>query len=231
MDTNVDYDEISLIDLIVMWFRHWVPATVLGVFTIFIGCIVVSTLKNTYDSEARIHVGQLGNGIALIDPHEMVAHLKFRFDVDNKNSVTRSFPRIENVAYNKNKGEFVIKVVARGYEPNGVAAFLRDSLDSILLEQRNSFDAYYKQTKTLYGELRESNSEAVPSVFMQLKSMKSPDILTPPTVSSYPSGPKKLLYYVLVAMCGLFAALFLPYALDLFSRIRLAVENDKTKLI
>ena len=152
MENQNQYEEISLIEVIVMWLKNWRPAVCCGMLVIALGVLVVSLLTPKYDSTVDFQVGKIGEDF-LISPAVFVAQLKAEYRVGDDTQGVRPLPRLEKVSGNKRDESPVVKLTARAKTAEEGAEFLSELTQGVIESHLVIYQKNRAEKQALYEQL------------------------------------------------------------------------------
>ena len=166
MENQNQYEEISLVELIVMWLKNWKPAVLLGGVVIILGLAAVSSLAPKYDSKVKLQIGNLSYDELIQSPETLVDQLKAEYRVGDKTQGARPLPRLEAATYSKRSKSPVIELTARAETAEGAAAYLKEVINPLLKGHESKYQSTKNKHSTLkndlllyLGELKDSKSK------------------------------------------------------------------------
>jgi uncharacterized protein involved in exopolysaccharide biosynthesis len=249
VENQNQYEEISLVELIVMWLRNWKPAVLLGSIVIMLGLAAVSSLDTKYDSKVKLEIGALSSDELIQLPESLVAQLEAKYRVGDTTQGVRPLPRLESVSHNKRSESPVIEFTARAETPEKAASYLNDVLSSLLQEHEKQYQSAKNEHQRLKDDLQLYLSElkvgkskggskeinvadvldSISKAARAVEIMKKTQMLSEPSVPVKPSVPKKTIFFAVVLLMGFAAMLFWPFVLAFVSTIREELQRQAEK--
>jgi uncharacterized protein involved in exopolysaccharide biosynthesis len=222
VENQNQYEEISLVELIVMWLSNWKPAVFWGVVVMVAGMGAVSSLAPQYDSKVKLKIGGINSEELLQLPEALVAQQVAKYKVGDVTQGERSLPRVESVSYDKRSGAPLVEFVARAETAEAAAAYLLTITDKVLLEHQAKYQAVKNENEKLKSNLEQYLSDlklsqakggaedvnmatvlgSINKASSSLALMSETHLLSAPSLPVKPSAPKKNLFYVLSLIFG-----------------------------
>lgn len=231
MENQNQYEEISLVELIVMWLKNWRPAVVCGTLVIALGVLAVSMLTPKYDSTVSFQVGKLGEDL-LISPAVLVAQLKAEHRVGDDTQGVRPLPRLEKISSNKREESPVVKFTARANTAEEAAEFLDGLTQTIIVSHQAIYQKSREDKQALYEQIAEQkgdNGGVLAQIQNDLSVMTPSRLLSLPSVPVEPAAPKKNMLYAVSLLLGLMVMLVLPFVLAFISSVKEELQRQAEK--
>ena len=228
LENQSQYEEISLVELIVMWLKHWKPAVISGLVVMALAAFLVSVLTPKYESKVSLQIGSLGEDL-LQSPSVLVARLKALHRVGDDTQGMRPLPRLQAISNNKREDSPVIELTARAYTAESAAEFLSQLTREIVDDHNMDYQKSRKEKQALYEQLllqKGDSGEVLAKIQTELAVMHPSKLLSAPSVPVKPAAPKKLLLYTMALILGFFVTLILPFVLAFIASIKQELKRQ-----
>lgn len=248
MTNEQNEQELSLVDLVVIWLQGWRPAVISAAALMVLVAGLVQLLSERYESQMYVQLAslQIDSETKLMVPsQQVVSGLKVRHSLTDA-SKKRPLPRLESVSRNDEKEDSgVIKLVALGETPEEA----RGVLESVLKELRARHDPLVTEREESRKEListlenytlRVSSNDQLSSqvdlaeAFKQLseakrelQSIRNTHALRPPSLPEEPVSPKIKLILLAAFVLASGLALIIPFILDFVRQVKARVEQPE----
>lgn len=231
LENQNQYEEISLVELIVMWLKNWKPAVCTGLVTILLAVSLVALLTPKYDSKVSLQVSRLGKEL-LVEPAVLVAQLKAAHRVGDDTQGLRPLPRLESVSSNKRDDSPVIEFLARAKSAESAAEFLQALTQKIIESHSVIYQKSRAEKQALYDQLtaqKGGNGEVLAQIQNDLAVMTPSSLLSPPSIPVKPTAPKKTLLYAVSLALGFIVMLVLPFLLVFVNGVKEELQRQAEK--
>lgn len=244
MDHQNTYDEISLVELVVMWIKGWKPAALCALLAFLLGAFVINMLPNKYESQVQLIIGGLDEDKLFVQPQALVAQLKAKYRVGDNTQGARPLPRLESVAVGKNAKSAILTFKAKAYTAEEAASYLAAVLAQIEDNHNVSYDqaasdkrlaitqtqAYLEDIKNGKVTAQDANvSDVIKNINelqQELAAIKPTTVLAKPSLPVKPTSPKKPLLFAVLVVMSLAVLFILPFLLQFVSSIKAELNKQ-----
>ena len=231
MESQNQYEEISLVELIVMWLKNWKLAVACGLAVMVSAVFLVSLLTPKYDSIVNFQIGKTGDDL-LISPAVLVARLKAEYRVGDDTQGERPLPRLEKINSNKRDQSPVVELTARAKTAEEAAEFLSELTQGLIEEHLAIYQKNRAQKQALFDQLTTQegdNASVLAKIQSELAVMNPSSLLSHPSVPVKPTAPKKPLLYAVSLLLGFIVMLILPFLLAFISSIKEELQRQASQ--
>lgn len=244
MSSDNQYQELSLVDLSVVWIRYWKLAVIAGALLFSLVLLGMSFLSERYESQVYVQLAsmQLKDKRVMFVTAERVANqLKAQYGLDSGKS--RPLPRLEKVNFDAKGEGAVIKLLTLGETAGSAQQYAQKLADKLQSEHQPLVDAAVQSRQQEVTDLQryikriESDSSqssqvnlslaysAISQAQREIASVRTTGAIKQASLPDQPSAPKKLLIVVagFVLACGV--ALVLPFLLDFLRQVRVRLQQ------
>lgn len=247
MTSNTHDQELSLVDLVVIWLKGWRLALVGAVTVMALVVVLVQILPERYESQVYVQLASLqieSETKLMVPSQQVVSGLKVRHSLTDT-SRERPLPRLESVSLENDKDDNgVIVLVGLGGTPEaaqGVLAAvlkeLRARHDPLVTERKQSREELIETLEAYTARVSDSAQlssqvdlaeayKQLAEAKRELQSVRNTHALRPPSLPEKPVSPKIKLILLAGFVLAAGFALIIPFVLDFVRQVRARVEQS-----
>lgn len=244
MEQQTSYDEISLVELVVLWLKHWKLGGLAALFVFVVGLLVILSIPSKYESKVELKVGGKDRQDLFEQPQALMAGLKAKYRVGDKFQSKRELPRLESVSIDERSDNGIVTFVAKAYTAQEASDYLKLVVAPILEKHGNLYEKFLEQKAnniqklTSYIELNEGNKEInvgasiryIGALKEAMASAYKTYLLSPPSTPMVPSSPDRIILIIVVMMISISTWLVFPFFLIFLTSVKEELKKqDETK--
>ena len=242
MTSDTHDQELSLVDLVVIWLKGWRLALAGAALVMTLVVVLVLMLPERYESQVYVQLASLqieGETMLMVPSQQVVSGLKVRYNLTDT-GVERPLPRLESVSLENDKDDNGV-IVLEGL--GGTPEAAQGVLASVLKELRARHDPLVTERKQSREELidtleaytsRVSRSDVdlaaaykqLAEAKRELQSVRNTHALRAPSLPEKPVSPKVKLILLAGFVLAAGFALIIPFVLDFVRQVRARVEQS-----
>lgn len=246
MTNEMHEQELSLVDLVVIWLQGWRPAVISAALVVVLVAGLVQILPERYESQVYVQLAslQIDDETKLMVPsQQVVSELKVRYGL-NDTGKERPLPRLESISYDDKDDTGVIKMTSLGGSPEKAQEVLESVLKELrqrhdplvsereksredLIETLEAYAARVAGSKQLSSQVDLADTyKQLSQAKRELQSIRNTHALRPPSLPEKPVSPKTKLILLAAFVLAAGIALIIPFIIDFVRQVRARVEQS-----